>query len=170
MDKKKAPAKFYVRNSPYSSNPALWFWWGCAGCASPAPKLVEHNRFFRHLNPAPGKSNPKAFARYMRGAVKRSKYYFTAPTPYKSRLGNLQRVLLLGWHAKKLCCWGFWGLLAHSLARSPPQAVVFHSLLNWPLASVSWLLALFPWLRLAKVGNPFTGAVEAMASLLYWCR
>lgn len=72
---------------------------------------MEHNRFFRHLNPALRKSNPKAFARYMRGAVKESKYFFTASKSYKSRLGNLQRVLLLGWRAKRPCCQRILGAL-----------------------------------------------------------
>jgi hypothetical protein len=51
------------------------------------------------------------FARYMRGAVKKSKYFFTASKPYKSRLGNLQRVLLLGWRAKRPCCQRILGAL-----------------------------------------------------------
>lgn len=67
----------------------------------------------------------------MRGAVKNPNVFFTASKPYKSRLGNLSRVLLLGWRAKRPYGWGFWGLSAHPLMRSPPQAVVLHSLLNW---------------------------------------
>jgi hypothetical protein len=85
-------------------------------------------------------------------------------------LGNLWQVLLLGWCSKRPCCWGFWGLLAYPLVRSPLQTVVFLYLLTRPLGWVSWLLALFPWLRLAKVGNPFTSAVEALATLLCRCR
>ena len=94
----------------------------------------------------------------MRGAVKKTKYIFTASEPYKSRLGNLQRLLLLGRRAKRPCCWGFWGLPAHSLARSPPAGSGFPLSASLAFGLCLLIACLVPLIAAGEGGKP-----------LYWC-
>jgi hypothetical protein len=60
----------------YSAITGLWFWWGCARCATSALSLLNLRNRFRHINPAFTKLNPKVFAHYMRGAVKDPKIFY----------------------------------------------------------------------------------------------
>lgn len=62
----------------------LWFWWGCAGCGTSAPNLLNLRDLFRHVNPALTKSNPNVFARYMRGAVKVPNVFSCSLPKYKT--------------------------------------------------------------------------------------
>jgi hypothetical protein len=79
---------FATNTFAYLTNKPLWFWCGCAGCATSAPNLLDPRNLFRHVNPAPTKSNPKPSAHTMRGQQKVLKYYLQ-PLPIDSHLGSL---------------------------------------------------------------------------------
>ena len=120
----------------YATNPGLWFWCGCALCASFAPKMPNLRHFFRQVNPAPGKSNPKTFAHYMRGAVKRPNLLLLSPNPL-CRCWATCSVRLGGWRVEKALAEDYWGLPARSIRALLPAVIACQYPAHWPLATQS---------------------------------